>query len=80
MIKLGGTYKDSITGFKGMATGYVKYLSGCNQALLTPAVNKGGEMPEPQWIDEQRLKQVGNKVITLDNGKIPGFGKMAPIK
>ena len=80
MIKLGGTYKDSITGFKGVATGYVKYLSGCNQALLTPTVNKDGEKPSSQWIDEQRLVQVGKKVISLNNGESPGFGKAAPIR
>ncbi len=29
MIELGRTYKDRITGFKGVATGFVEYLTGC---------------------------------------------------
>ena len=31
---LGHQVEDIITGFKGTATGYVKYLSGCNQVLI----------------------------------------------
>jgi hypothetical protein len=73
MITLGHTYKDTITGFTGVATGYVKYITGCNQALLTPKTRGGGGLNEPHWFDEQRLKPVkGAAVITLDNGATTG--------
>ncbi len=78
MIELGKTYKDKITGFKGIATGYVQYISGCNQALLAPPVAKDGAKVEAEWFDEQRLDVVRIKAVTLDNGKTPGFDKSAP--
>ena len=78
MIELGGKYKDKITGFTGVATGYVKYISGCNQALLAPKVGKDGDFVETQWFDEQRLVPMKAKTISLDNEKPPGFGKAAP--
>ena len=78
MIKLGAKYEDKITGFKGVATGYVQYLSSCNQALLTPKIKKDGTKSDSHWIDEQRLTQVGKSVVSLENGKSPGFGKAAP--
>lgn len=78
MIVLGQKYKDRISGFQGVATGYVQYLSGCNQALLAPKVTKDGGKPDSEWIDEQRLVAVGKKVIKLDNSKSPGFDLPAP--
>lgn len=78
MIKLGGKYKDKITGFEGVATGYVQYLSDCNQVLLAPRVGEDGGFFESQWFDIQRLDQVGGDVIEMDNGDTPGFDKPAP--
>jgi hypothetical protein len=78
MITLGQKYKDKITGFEGIATGYVKYISGCNQALLAPSVSKDNVPKDAAWFDEQRLESVGKKIITLDNTKTPGFDSPAP--
>lgn len=78
MIRLGQTYSDKITGFEGVATGYVQYISGCNQVLLSPTVSGDGDMIEPQWIDEQRLKESMVPAIELDNGSSPGFSNPAP--
>ena len=77
-IKLGGEYKDKITGFAGVATGYVKYITGCNQVLLAPKVKKGGDRPDASWFDEQRLTQVGRKVIVVDNSDARGFDAEPP--
>jgi hypothetical protein len=78
---LGKKVKDKITGFEGIATGYVQYLTGCNQVLVTPKIGKSGEHKEPHWFDEQRLT-VDSKVkaVKLDNGKNPGPDKAAPTK
>ena len=77
-IILGTTYVDRITGFSGVATGHVVYLSGCNQTLLVPpAVDN--VLKEAQWFDDQRLVRDSSKVrIELANGTTPGFDKMAP--
>lgn len=80
MIKLGSTVKDEITGFTGVVTGYVTYITGCNQALVTPKVGKGGERQDPIWIDEQRLKVNSKvKIVTIDNSSARGFD-VAPAK
>lgn len=76
--KLGATYSDRITGFEGVCTGYVTYLTGFNQALLTPRA-KDGALVDAQWFDEQRLEENPNReLIVLDNSANPGFDKAAP--
>lgn len=45
-VGLGETYEDCITGFTGVAVGYVQYLTGCNQALLVPRGIDLGKRPE----------------------------------
>jgi hypothetical protein len=77
MIDLGRKYKDKITGFEGVATGYVIYISGCNQALLSPQI-RDGKVEECRWFDEQRLDQIGDEKIVLDNSNSPGFDIEAP--
>ena len=57
-IKLGEIYQDAVTGFTGICTGKAKYLTGCKQALIAPGCKDIREMPESQWIDEQRLEPV----------------------
>lgn len=79
MIELGKTYKDRITGFVGVATGFVKYISGCNQALLAPRCGEDGALRDSQWFDQQRLEAVPNMpVVALDNGATPGADRAAP--
>jgi len=78
LIQLGTKVKDKITGFTGIVTGYVQYLTGCNQALVQPPVAKDGTYKDSWWIDEQRLELVDNTVIKLDNGRNPGPDKAAP--
>jgi hypothetical protein len=78
MFQLGLIYKDKITDFEGVATGHVRYLTGCNQVLITPKIDKEGKPREAQWFDEQRLVQQPSESITLDNSKSPGFDKQPP--
>lgn len=77
-ISLGRKYKDKITGFKGVATGHVEYISGCNQTLLVPKASKEGSLREAEWFDDQRLEATGSEVIRLDNAATPGCDKAAP--
>lgn len=78
-IILGATYTDRITGLTGVATGYVEYISGCNQGLIIPKA-EGNKPSEGVWFDVQRLEPVEAKVITLDNGTSPGCDMAAPIR
>lgn len=72
---LGKKYKDKITKFSGVCTGFCEYLTGCNQLLIQPESEK-----DSRWIDAQRLEQVGKSQVSLDNSKSPGFDKQAPIR
>jgi hypothetical protein len=78
--QLGKTYEDKITGFRGVATGQVRYLTGCNQVLLVPRIKDDGTVAESKWFDEQRLREdVAVSQIILDNDETPGFDAPAPI-
>jgi len=77
MTQLGSEVKDIISGVKGIATGRVEYITGCNQVLIQPQ-SKDGSFKDSFWIDEQRVIVLGKKIIQLDNGKNPGFDKPAP--
>ncbi len=79
MIKLGLTYTDQITGFKGVATGHVEYITGCNQTLLAPKVGKDGVKKDAEWFDDDRLKQSNSKRIILPLTS-PGSDMAAPTR
>lgn len=78
MTVLGATYKDRITGFTGVATGHVVYITGCNQTLLAPAAD-GGTFKEPHWFDDQRLIWLDTvDLIVVDNTASEGDDVPAP--
>ena len=77
---LGRRMRDRISGFTGIVTGYVSYLTGCNQALLAPPAKPDGEAVRAEWFDEQRLEFVDDSLITLDNGTNPGGDVPAPVR
>lgn len=79
-IILGSKYRDKITGFEGVATGYVTYISGCNQVLIQPPIGKDKKPGEALWLDEQRLDQVGKQTIVLDNSRASGFDAPPPVR
>lgn len=81
---LGFHYIDKITGFRGVCIGYCEYLTGCNQALLSPKVGPDGALRESQWFDIQRLQRDPQynayPPLRLDNGATPGCDRPAPKK
>ena len=79
-VELGYTYRDKISGFRGVCTGLVQYISGCNQAVLTPSVKKEGSLESGCWFDEQRLTKEGDPCVVLENVATPGFGDLAPVR
>ncbi|MBU8543995.1 MULTISPECIES: hypothetical protein [Roseomonadaceae] len=75
----GFTVRDRITGFSGVVTGVVEYLTGCNQALVVPMMQPDGKLPESQWFDLQRLDVVPDVArIVLSNGATPGCDRAPP--
>ena len=72
-IDLGVKAKDNVTGFSGIVTGRVEYLTGCRQYLITPKAGKD-KLNEAYWFDEDRL--INSKT------KNPGGPQMncAPVK
>ncbi len=77
-IELGHTVRDRITGFEGVVTGLVAYISGCNQALVSPKVGNDGGLKDNHWFDLQRLDLQPAEPVVLDNGATPGCDRPAP--
>jgi len=76
---LGFVCHDRVTGFQGVALGYVTYLSGCNQVLLVPSVTSEGKLGESHWFDVQRLTVIATETrLELDNFGTPGCDAPAP--
>jgi hypothetical protein len=78
---LGHTVEDKITGFSGIATAYVTYLTGCNQVLVAPRQLPDGKPQEACWFDVQRLMiDHATPKIVLENDKTPGCDIPAPVR
>ncbi len=82
MIPMGVEVEDKITGFKGIVTGFCTYISGCNQVLVQPRLDKDEKFVEGRWLDEQRLTVISarNMRVTLDNTETPGFDLLPPTR
>ncbi len=70
MVTLGQT----VTGFSGKATAHCRYITGCDQILVQPAVKEGGEFVEQRWFDITRL----DPSVSVETD--PGADIPAPIK
>lgn len=53
---LGKPAKDLVTGFSGVVSSLSFDLYGCIQVVITPEVDKKGEIPAGQWFDIARVK------------------------
>lgn len=80
MIEFGFTYRDRISGFEGVATGHVRYMTGCHQVLLQPDCSKSSTYFEPFWFDEQRVERVndGTAIVLPERDAAVGSDKAAP--
>ena len=82
MLDFGIEVKDIVTGFQGFVTGKCSYITGCDQYLVQPEVDKDGKEVKSKWLDEPRLKIVPNgKKIELESVEDdPGPCEPAPKK
>jgi len=61
-IKLGDKVRDLHSGFTGIATSRVEFLTGCIQyAVQPPHVKKGESFPDAVYLDECRLENLTTK-------------------
>jgi hypothetical protein len=68
-FKLGDKLRDKITGFTGINTGRVQYLTGCIQYLLVPRGETENKLPDGEWFDEGRLEVVEEGLIPFNEDK-----------
>lgn len=76
---LGDKVREDITGFVGVVTGVVHYISGCDQALLQPPIKEDGSYQSAHWIDIDRLRLVEAKTATKRRKRV-GAEMSAPIR
>jgi hypothetical protein len=69
-IELGLKYRDRITGFEGVATGYTVELTSAPQVRLVPLVGQDGNERDPSWFDIERVELIG--------GQSFGFASFVP--
>ncbi len=63
-VTLGKTYKDTISGFKGVAVARAAYLYGCIRVLIAPNKLKAdGDFLPDCWFDEPQLESVRAKKV-----------------
>jgi hypothetical protein len=60
-IELGWRVRDTITGFEGIATGFGKFLNGCERIGVTPEKLKDGKVLDTEYFDVQQLVVVDKK-------------------
>lgn len=63
--QLGDRARDVITGFAGVVVGRCEYLTGCQQILLIPPVDKDGKRVDGEWFDTDRCEVTEARAITV---------------
>ena len=76
---------EKVTGFKGVITGSVYYLTGCNQYLVTAKAKSELSLAKAQWYDEGRIELLNEKIISEEKlqpteSKKRGCDTAPPIK
>jgi hypothetical protein len=72
--------RDIITGFRGVIIGRCDYITGCNQYLVQPGLDKDAKFVESRWVDEDRLLVIDRKIFSRPTSAsgLPGADKPAP--
>lgn len=72
-VTLGKTYKDSISGFEGIAIARATYLYGCVRVNISPTKLKpDGDFLPDCWFDEPQLVAVRSKKAIKKKKEGPG--------
>ena len=78
-VEFGKVYRDRITGFEGKCIGVCSYISGCDQVLIVPVVDKDGKLVEGAWFDDERLIDVEAEVA-VERSSLKGGPQPAPAR
>ncbi len=83
-VGLGATVEDRITGFSGVVTGRVEYVTGCAQMLVQPHAKPDGDFIESRWFDETRvvvlMSAPSSGLAQTPSRKLAGADRQAPLK
>ena len=60
--ELGIKVKDKISGFSGILTARVEFLTGCNRYCVQPKTLQDGVPIEGIYFDEEQLKYIGKGI------------------
>lgn len=81
-IKLGSKAKDKVTGFEGIVTAEVNYLTGCAQYCLVPPISSDGKIPDSHYFDGARLEVLQEDAVVpetvQENGNPGGPNRDCP--
>lgn len=79
---LGHTAKDKITGFVGVITARVDYLTGCNRYHLQPRELKDGKPVEGIYFDEDQIEVAKKATLNVADfsSERPGACSPDPVK
>ena len=61
--ELGKKACDKITGFSGIITARVEFLTGCNRYCIQPTDLKDGKPIDSIYFDEAQIEIIGNGII-----------------
>ena len=79
MIEFGRTYRDMVTGFEGVCTGMIEWISGCKQYILSPRAEHAFKKEASSTFFEKQLEEVdagiSDKVEAPVIGEALYFGK-----
>ncbi len=64
--ELGKRAKDKITGFEGVITGRVEFLTGCNRYCIQPTTLKDGRPIEAIYFDEAQTEIIADAIKPED--------------
>ena len=68
-LQLGVKARDVVTGFEGIVTGQIRYLTGCDQFCLKPKAKKGDKMSDGTWFDENRIEVIDHGILKSKKAK-----------
>lgn len=80
-FKNGDVVREKVTGFKGIITGSVYYLTGCSQYLVTAKQKDEFSEAVTVWYDEGRLEYIKEGINKKDViSDEDGCDRQAPMK
>lgn len=80
-FELGITVVEIVTGYTGIVTARVEFITGCNQYHVQPKLKGNAEFQEGRYFDETRLSELNEKIVKIpESKKYPGCDTLAPLK